>query len=82
MEPERISACQDETFHPETCLVAIEPVSNFTEIVRSVSDEGRGMAHHVENELGARHSSDVFHVRHEVVKSTGGALAGKNSQGR
>jgi len=24
-----ISACLDETFHPEVCLVAIEPVSNF-----------------------------------------------------
>jgi hypothetical protein len=28
--PQRaISIAQDETFHPETCLVAIEPVSNF-----------------------------------------------------
>lgn len=24
-----ITACQDETFHPDPCLVAIEPVSNF-----------------------------------------------------
>jgi hypothetical protein len=29
MEPRQITVCQDETFHPETCLVAIEPVSNF-----------------------------------------------------
>lgn len=29
MQPKKISICQDETFHPETCLVAIEPVSNF-----------------------------------------------------
>jgi hypothetical protein len=29
MEPKQIAVCQDETFHPETCLVAIEPVSNF-----------------------------------------------------
>jgi hypothetical protein len=29
MTPKAISVCQDETFHPETCLVAIEPVSNF-----------------------------------------------------
>jgi len=29
MEPKQITVCQDETFHPETCLVAIEPVSNF-----------------------------------------------------
>ena len=29
MPTRRITACQDETFHPEPCLVAIEPVSNF-----------------------------------------------------
>jgi hypothetical protein len=26
---EKISICEDETFHPETCLVAIEPASGF-----------------------------------------------------
>lgn len=29
MPQKEITVCQDETFHPETCLVAIEPVSNF-----------------------------------------------------
>ncbi len=29
MAPKKISVCEDETFHPETCLVAIEPVSDF-----------------------------------------------------
>ena len=29
MAPQKMTVCQDETFHPETCLVAIEPVSNF-----------------------------------------------------
>jgi hypothetical protein len=29
MAPKDITVCQDETFHPETCLVAIEPASNF-----------------------------------------------------
>jgi len=29
MTPRDIAACADETFHPEICLVAIEPVSNF-----------------------------------------------------
>jgi len=29
MPTKRITACEDETFHPEICLVAIEPVSNF-----------------------------------------------------
>ncbi len=27
--PRRITLCQDETFHPQICLVAVEPVSNF-----------------------------------------------------
>ena len=29
MAPKRITVCEDETFHPRTCLVAIEPDSNF-----------------------------------------------------
>ncbi|BBO91762.1 helix-turn-helix domain-containing protein [Desulfosarcina ovata] len=29
MEPKDITACLDETFHPETCLVSIEPESNY-----------------------------------------------------
>jgi len=29
MSKKKITVCQDETFHPEICLVAIEPVSNF-----------------------------------------------------
>jgi hypothetical protein len=29
MPPKSITVCEDETFHPEICLVAIEPVSNF-----------------------------------------------------
>jgi hypothetical protein len=29
MPAKRITVCEDETFHPEICLVAIEPVSNF-----------------------------------------------------
>ena len=29
MEPKEIPVAEDETFHPEPCLVAIEPVSNF-----------------------------------------------------
>jgi hypothetical protein len=34
MAPARISLCEDETFHPETCLVAIEPVSDFIVLER------------------------------------------------
>jgi hypothetical protein len=29
MPPREITVCEDETFHPTICLVAIEPVSNF-----------------------------------------------------
>jgi hypothetical protein len=29
MLAKKITVCQDETFHPEVCLVAIEPVSNY-----------------------------------------------------
>lgn len=29
MPPQQMSLCEDETFHPQICLVAIEPVSNY-----------------------------------------------------
>ena len=29
MDHKQITVCEDETFHPQVCLVAIEPVSNF-----------------------------------------------------
>jgi hypothetical protein len=29
MQHKQITVCEDETFHPQICLVAIEPVSNF-----------------------------------------------------
>jgi hypothetical protein len=29
MAPREITVCEDETFHPQICLVAIEPVSNY-----------------------------------------------------
>ena len=107
MKPRQITVCEDETFHPEICLVAIEPVSNFIlleqyaddrkagtwtrameeateglpmEIVQSTSDEGRGLLHHVQDDLGAHHSPDVFHVQHELVKATSVALASKKRQ--
>ena len=42
MAAKRISLCEDETFHPEICLVAIEPVSNF--ILLEAYAEGRDAA--------------------------------------
>ncbi len=107
MVPKQIAVCEDETFHPATCLVAIEPVSNFIlleqytadrtaetwtqalteathglpiEVIQSTSDEGRGLLHHVKKDLGLHHSPDLFHVQHELVKGTSGALASKVRQ--
>ena len=107
MSPQQITVCQDETFHPETCLVAIEPVSNYillekyaenrkaetwtqsmaeatqglpVELVQSTSDEGRGIRHHVEEDLGIQHSPDVFHVQHDVVQGSSGVLARRKRQ--
>lgn len=107
MKPRKVTVCQDETFHPQTCLVAIEPVSNFIllekyassrkaeewsssmkeaigdmpiELIQSTSDEGRGIRHHVEQDLGAHHSPDVFHVQRETVKATSIALTAKKRQ--
>lgn len=107
MKSKQITVCEDETFHPETCLVAIEPVSNFIlleqyvqdrkadtwtttlaettkglpiEVIQSTSDEGRGLLHHVKKDLGIHHSPDLFHVQHELVKGTSGALASKVRQ--
>lgn len=34
MAPKKICVCEDETFHPQLCLVAIEPVSNFILVER------------------------------------------------
>jgi hypothetical protein len=107
MPPKQITVCQDETFHPETCLVAIEPVSNYillekyvenrkaetwtqsmaaatkgvpVELVQSTSDEGRGIRHHVEEDLGIHHSPDVFHVQHDVVQGSSVVLANRKRQ--
>ncbi|WP_218188442.1 hypothetical protein, partial [Desulfosarcina cetonica] len=107
MAPKQITVCQDETFHPQTCLVAIEPESDYivlekyadgrkgsdwtkamndalkdlpVKVVQSTSDEGKGIANHVRNDLGAHHSPDLFHVQHEAVKATSAPLASKTKQ--
>jgi len=36
MPAKSITVCEDETFHPQTCLVAIEPASNFILLERYV----------------------------------------------
>jgi len=107
MPQKKISICQDETFHPEICLVAIEPVSNFilledysekrdaeswsmamnngikglpVEIIQSTSDEGTGLIKHVEQELGAHHSPDLFHVQQDLMRATSAPVKAKIKQ--
>ena len=38
MAPRQVTVCEDETFHPEICLVALEPVSNFILLERYAKD--------------------------------------------
>ena len=102
MPAKKITLAEDETFHPQICMVAIEPVSNFilvekyvkhrdgktwndvvfqaikglpVEVIQVTSDEGRGLINHTIKGLNAHHSSDCFHVPHEIGKGTSGALA-------
>lgn len=63
MQPKDITACQDETFHPEPCLVAIEPVSNF--ILLEAYAEGRDAATWDEKLSGALKGLPV-----RVIQST------------
>jgi hypothetical protein len=107
MHPRKITVVEDETFHPENCLVGIDAVSNFivlekyasgrkakdwtsalnealagmpVEVIQSTSDEAKGILHHVQKDMGAHHSPDLFHVRHELAKATSIALYGKTKQ--
>ena len=102
MPPKAITVCEDETFHPETCLVAIEPVSDFilveqyaesrtaatwtrtlqhataglsVQVIQATSDEGKGIVKHVQEDLGAHHSPDLFHVQQELTSGPSVALA-------
>jgi hypothetical protein len=102
MPAKKITLAEDETFHPQICMVAIEPVSNFiivekyvkhrdgktwndvvfqalkdlpVEVIQVTSDEGKGLINHTIKGLNAHHSSDCFHVPHEIGKGTSGALA-------
>lgn len=107
MPKKKISVAQDETFHPKTCLVAIEPVSDFIlleqysekrdaeswnttmdvaltglniEVIQSTSDEAKGILSHVEKNLGAHHSPDIFHVQYDISKACSAALSSKTRQ--
>jgi hypothetical protein len=45
------------------------------QVIQVASDEGRGLINHTIKGLNAHHSSDCFHVPHEIGKGTSGALA-------
>ncbi len=102
MPPRAEMVCEDETFHPDVCLVAIEAVSNFivvkqyapdrtaatwtqametaldglpVTVVQGTRDEAKALRHNMEQDLGARHSSDLFHGQHEVSQATSLHLA-------
>ena len=51
-------------------------------VVQGTSDEAKGLLRHVEKDLGAHHSPDLFHVQHEVSKATALALARRVEQAR
>ena len=44
-------------------------------VVQGTSDEAKGLLAHVQRDLGAHHSPDLFHLQHEVAKGTGLSLA-------
>src|SRR5215831_3121261 len=46
-------------------------------VIQSTSDEASGLLAYVEHYLEALHSSDLFHVQHELVKAVSGPMATK-----
>jgi hypothetical protein len=44
-------------------------------VIQGASDEAKGLLRHVEKDLGAHHSPDLFHVQHEIAQATGWNLA-------
>ena len=78
MAEKHITVCQDETFHPETCLVAIEPVSNFivterytenrtTETWKGVMDEALdGLPVQVEQSTADQAKALLRYAEHEL----------------
>jgi hypothetical protein len=97
-----VTVGEDETFHPEVCLVALEPVSGFilleqyaadrtaatwtaalqaavagldVAVIQGTSDEAGALRRHVEVDLKAHHSPDLFHCQHAISKGTSLHLA-------
>jgi hypothetical protein len=49
-------------------------------VVQGTSDEAKGLLAHVQRDLGAHHSTDLFHLQHEVSQATSLALARAQQQ--
>jgi Family of unknown function (DUF6399) len=50
------------------------------EVVQVSSDQGKAISNHVETDLGAHKSPDVFHVPYDVSRGSSAALAAKRRQ--
>src|SRR4029453_5232741 len=46
-------------------------------VIQSTSDEAPGLLAYVEPHLGAHHSPDLFHVKHELSKAVAAPMAAK-----
>jgi len=78
MQPKEIAVCQDETFHPETCLVAIEPASNFilvekyadsrkaSEWTKAMQEATRGLPVSIVQSASDEGSGILHHVRSDL----------------
>ncbi|MBK1736174.1 hypothetical protein CKO15_13005 [Halorhodospira abdelmalekii] len=49
-------------------------------IIQGTSDEAKGLLAHVQRDLGAHHSTDLFHMQHEVNRATSLPLARAEQQ--
>lgn len=49
-------------------------------VIQATSDEAKGIVHHVQKDLKAHHSPDLFHILQELVKATSLALSRKVKQ--
>jgi hypothetical protein len=49
-------------------------------VEQGTSDEAKGLLAHVQRDLGAHHSADLFHLQHEVSKATSLSLARAQQQ--
>lgn len=69
MPPRQISLCEDETFHPQICLVAIEPVSNYLLLEQYAPQRDADTWNHALDERLAGWSVTVCQVTSDAAKA-------------